>query len=199
MPTIHPATVLLAWAGGVLCLPFLATIQVTLLAAVACAASLVFAASRMRSLLRRARWLLLSLAVLFAFFTPGLRLPGLAGELGLTEDGLLAALEHLSRLLGVLATLALVHEALGSAGFLAGLHWLLAPLSPWRGLRERIVVRLALVLEFVESSPVGGWREWMSGSAGGPATVTTSVRVMHWLDWLIWAVVIGTIGSLLAW
>jgi hypothetical protein len=132
--------------------------------------------------MRRARWLLLSIALLFALATPGQRLPGALGDLGITQDGLLLAAEHVVRLVLLLASLAIVHERLGTNGMMAGLYWLLAPLSKWRAMRERIVVRLMLVLDNVENAPSGNWREWLSTDLPGPDHLSLTIRPMHWGD-----------------
>lgn len=113
-----------------------------------------------RKLLSRTRWLLLTIAILFAFATPGERLPTLAGDVGMTWDGVHQGIEHVLRLLLLLAGLALLHRTLGTDGIMTGLHWLLAPLARWRDLRQRIVVRLMLVLDQVENTP-GDWRGWL--------------------------------------
>lgn len=166
----HPAALLLAWAGFALSLQWAGLATVLAAASVSLATALYFAHVRCRNLLYRSRWLLLSLAALFVFFTPGEYLDGMAGSIGVTREGLILGSEYLGRLLALLASLALLHEHVGTQGLLAGLHALLAPF-PWR---ETTVVRLMLVLEHVECRPSGGWREWLSeGSAsdGGAAVL----------------------------
>lgn len=196
----HPATLLLAWAGFVLVLPLFSLTVLALLLIPLFAAALSLARARTLALLRRTRWLLLSLALLFAFATPGLMAPGPLGQLGLTEDGLLLAAEHLARLLLLLATLALLHETIGTEGLVSGLHWLLAPLDRWRGLRERIVVRLLLVVDFVESANFkGGWRDWLGDTDVGPQRLGLVLRPSHWQDGLALLLVAGGVVMVWAW
>lgn len=166
--TFHPAALLLAWIGFALSLQWAGLAAVLAAAFLSLATALYFAPIRCRNLLYRSRWLLLSLAILFVFFTPGEYIDGVAGRIGITREGLVLGGEHLSRLLALLASLALLHEHLGTQGLLAGFYVLLSPL-PWR---EVTVVRLMLVLEDVERRPAGGWREWLSeaGAADGEAT-----------------------------
>lgn len=177
---LHPATLLVAWAVFVFLLPLAPLPLLPVLLALALATALT-ARRRTLTLLRRARWLLLSIAVLFAFATPGLSVPGWPGQIGMTQDGLLAAGEHLSRLLILLTTLAVVHERLQTAGLLTGLYTLMAPLRPaWR---ERIVVRLMLVIEFIEHGDGrAGWRHWLAEDSGGAARLTLAVRPTDWPD-----------------
>ncbi|MDD5248592.1 MAG: CbiQ family ECF transporter T component [Rhodocyclaceae bacterium] len=179
----HPATLLLAWAGCALILPLLPLGVLALMLVPALLSALLVARRRTVALLRRARWLLLSIALLFAFSTPGLAVPGPLGGLGLTQDGLALAAEQLSRLLLLLVTLAVLHEHLGTAGFVSGLYWLLGPLHGRRGLRERIVVRLMLVVEFVESGSGAGWRHWLSEDGdSGPQSLSLAIRRPRWRD-----------------
>lgn len=158
--------------------------------------SLVGARQRTGSLLRRARWLLLSIVVMFALATPGERLPGIGGDAGITYDGILLAAEHFLRLVLLLATLALLHERLGNAGLIGGLYWLLSPLSRGRKLRERIVVRLMLVLDYVEAGPAEGWRGWLRRDVPGPVSLSLSVVQAGWADRLL-LLLVGV--SLAAW
>ena len=155
------------------------------------------ARSRVLTLIRRARWLLLSIVVLFAFGTPGQRLDGVPGDLGLTLDGLQLGAEQLLRLLILLASLAWLHDRLGSLGLVAGIHGLLGPLADWRGLRERLVVRLMLVLEAVDSRPTLSWREWLSEPETEPDGVLQldSAR-FGWADRLL---ISGLVGLALLW
>lgn len=195
----HPATLLLVWAGFALLLPLLPLPALAALVPLFLFPALLAARPRTLALLRRARWLLLSLALLFAFATPGLALPGLLGATGMTQDGLLLGGEHVLRLVLLLATLSLLHERLGTAGFVAGLYWLLGPLRRWGGLRERIVVRLMLVVEYVEhGNASGGWRAWLEEGDAEPQSLNLSARRAQWPDWLALLLVAGILGAL-AW
>lgn len=154
---------------------------------------------RTLALLRRARWLLLSIAALFAFSTPGLLVPGPLGRLGMTQDGLVLAGEHVARLLLLLVTLALLHERLSTRGLVGGLYWLLAPLSRWSGWRDRIVVRLMLVIEFVENDKRGAWRDWLEERQdSGPTSLPLEIAPARWQDRLVVAALIGALVAL-AW
>lgn len=196
----HPATLLLAWAGFVLILPLLSLPILGLLMFPALLGAFALAKQRTLRLLRRARWLLLSLAVLFAFATPGLAVPGLPAGLGMTQDGLALGAEQVARLVLLLSTLALVHEALGTAGLVTGLHCLLGLLCPSGALRERIVVRLMLVVEFVESASFqGGWREWLGEADMGPQSLALTVRRIGWGDGFALLLVAGGVAAALTW
>jgi hypothetical protein len=157
-PMLHPATLLVSWICFALILQAATLSLLAGLVVVSLLLAAILAPTRSMRLLRRSRWLLLSIGVLFLFFSPGEYLPGFAGRIGLTYEGVTHTGEQLGRLLSILLSLALLHERIGTPGLLAGLYKLLGPF-PWR---ETTVVRLMLVLEFVEDKPVSGWREWLS-------------------------------------
>jgi len=186
----HPATLLLGWGVFVALVQPLFIAPLAWLAAVILPIAGILASRRTLLLFRRTRWLLLSIALLFPLATPGQRLPGVFGNIGFTFDGLLLALEHILRLLLLLASLAIVHERLGTAGMMTGLHWLLAPLAHWRTLRERIVVRLMLVLEHVENAPATSWREWLDHDLVGPNRMTLDVGTFSRIDWVVSALLV---------
>lgn len=110
--------------------------------------ALIVAASHMRLLLRRSRWLLLTMLLMFGWLTPGTPLASIPGA---SQEGLLLAAENLARLLIALSTVALLLSVLGPPELVAGMRSLLAPLAWLNISRDRIAVRLALTLNEVES------------------------------------------------
>ncbi len=196
----HPVSLLLAWLAFVLVLQWL---PVSLLLGIAVASlvlALTLAFERTRNLLLRSRWLLMSLVVLFLFLTPGEYLPGLGGDLGLTYEGLWHAGAHLCRLIALLASLALLHEKIGTSGLLAGLYCLLGPFA-WR---EATVVRLMLVLEYVEQKQTAGWREWLKDGRMqeipvSPEGYRLSLPSLHLRDKLLIGGLLTAVLGLLMW
>jgi ascorbate-specific PTS system EIIC-type component UlaA len=169
---VHPATLLTAWVVFALALQAVSVGFAGGFAVGFAALALLFARRRTLGLVRRTRWLLLSIGLLFIFFTPGEYLPGFAGVLGMSREGLQLAAEHLSRLLAMLTSLALLHERLGTQGLLAGFYWLMRPF----GWRDATVVRLMLVLEYAERQEARkGWRYWLA--ADGDDSGTESLRL----------------------
>ncbi|WIM06595.1 MAG: hypothetical protein OHM77_04840 [Candidatus Nitricoxidivorans perseverans] len=154
---IHPAILLIAWVGLAFALQALSLAGL----AVASVFLLPLAAWRARRrtfrLLARARWLFISLALLFAFGTTS----GQPFEVipGATVEGLRMAGEHCLRLLLLLASLASMHEILGTSGLMKGFYALLWPILGQK-LRDRTVVRLMLVLDYAETPK--DWRAWLS-------------------------------------
>lgn len=172
----HPLTLLLGWFGFAILLPWVhSRILLGVVVLLGLVAALLHARRRILALLRRSRWLLLSLGILFAFFTPGEYVPWLPDSLGVTHEGLIAAADHLGRLLAMLATLALVHERLGTHGLLTALYTLLRPFS----FRDATVIRLMLVLEYAEAVRTNHWHDWLepAGSPEGSTGETLRIKI----------------------
>lgn len=192
--TLQPATILSIWGcfvGGLQC--FELPVLVGVAAFVILLGSL-FARQRSWTLVRRTKWILLSLVILFLFSTPGQRLSGSLGDAGMTWDGLMLAGEHVLRLVTLLISLAVVHQALGTEGLMTGIFHLLYPLAIWTSLRERIVVRLMLVLDQVESAPALGFREWLQRDLGGPSELHLRSSRFGALDWSVFAALMATLA-----
>jgi len=176
----HPASLLLAWFAFALSLQWLKFAWLLAVAFCCTLLALLLARERSYGLLRRSRWLLLSLAGLYFFATPGEYLPGLAGSLGLTREGVHLGAEQIARLVAMLASLALLHRLSGTAGLLAALYWLLTPFA-WR---EKTVVRLLLVLETLEKQKAISWQEWLAPAAEAqPARMTLSLPAFGAADY----------------
>ncbi|MDP1614004.1 MAG: CbiQ family ECF transporter T component [Sulfuritalea sp.] len=111
--------------------------------------ALIAATSHLRLLLRRSRWLLLTMLVMFGWLTPGTPQPLAPGA---SQEGLLLGAESLARLFIALSAVALILKALSPAELVAGMRSLLAPLALLGISRDRIAVRLALTLEEVEAA-----------------------------------------------
>ncbi|MBU1236137.1 MAG: hypothetical protein KJ634_06600 [Gammaproteobacteria bacterium] len=193
--TFHPATLLFAWGALVTFMQPLGPKGLAWIAILVLPIAVLFARRRTVLLIRRSRWLFLSIALLFVLATPGQRLPGVLGDIGVARDGILLAAEHILRLLLLLASLATLHERLGTTGMMAGMHWLLAPIAHWRTLRERIVVRLMLVLDHVEGAKAANWREWLNQDQHGPDHLTLVVGTARVVDWVTMAL----LGLLVFW
>lgn len=135
---------------------------------------LSFARQRSLRLVRRARFLLIVLVVLFAFFTPGEALVSALGQAGPTREGLMLAASHGVRLLSVLILVALLLETTDERTLVSGLMSLAAPLGVLGFPVERLALRMLLVMAYVERPPEGGWRALLDEAA--PSAVGLRVR-----------------------
>ena len=162
---LHPATQILTWCLLVVLLQFL-MLDALLFAAGSILMCAIFVSGRkFTQLLRRTRWVMLTLMLIYAYSTPGQTLIEALGWLSPSREGLLDGLSQLSRLLAALAGLAMLLDRLQRMQLISGLYTLFAPLQwlplpGFKGLRERFAVRLALTLHYAEVTMLRGKRGW---------------------------------------
>lgn len=134
--------------------------------------------------IRRGRWLLLSLWLILAYGTPGEALFDFSWAP--TYEGLAEANLQAVRLLLMLACLAWLFQRLGHAGLFAAIWGLMRPLTRLGVDSERMVVRLSLVLENLQTPLAqGAWRQMLhpgSVPAGGPECLQLQLPRWHWRD-----------------
>jgi energy-coupling factor transport system permease protein len=117
-------------------------------------ALLYFGATGALGLIKRARWLLLSILFIYAFATPGEYVAGFPDAFAPTYEGMESGLMQTLRLAAMLGALALVLATSSREQFMSGIYFLLRPfrfiISP-----ERFAARLWLTLHYVETMPKG--------------------------------------------
>lgn len=116
-------------------------------------------------LLKRARWLMLSLLLIYTLATPGEYLPGWPDCCAPTYEGVQQGGLQALRLLLMLSALSLVLSKTTREGLIAGIMVWLRPFKPFGISSSRFAVRLWLTLHYVENTPpglvrrmrIGGW------------------------------------------
>lgn len=180
---LHPSAILLAWLLAVVATPWLDYPGIALLAAVLlCLPGNLAGWFRQ---LRRARWLLLTLWLVFAMGVPGEPFADIAWAP--TYEGIAEANRHVLRLGLMLGFLAALFACLGRQGLVAGL-WGLMPASE---ACERLVVRLALVLENAYRPEMqGAWKKMLHGAASplGGERLELKTVAWRWRDGVLLAV-----------
>jgi energy-coupling factor transporter transmembrane protein EcfT len=101
-------------------------------------------------LLKRVRYILLCLLIVYAFNTPGEYLPGWYFSVTPTYEGIAAGAEQALRLSLVLAGVAMLLVTTSRDQLVAGLYYLALPLRLFGLDHERFAVRLWLTLYYVE-------------------------------------------------
>ncbi len=153
--------------------------------------ALVCVPGRARRLLRRVRYLLLVLLVLFAWFTPGeLMFSGVSG--GPTREGLALAAVHGARLVLVVLLAAILLEGLDASALASGIDFLCRPLSRMGVFPERLIVRFLLVFRYVEQPPSGGWRALLTDPVLSGDEQALAIRRFPWRgrDWVLSVLVV---------
>lgn len=172
---LHPSSALIVWLLAVLAVQFIAYTGMGLLVLVILLSSANVVRSWV-SYLSRARWLLLTLWLILAYNTPGEAFRDLMWAP--TYEGIAEANMQVTRLIVMLACLAWLFARLGREGLVSALWGLLEPLRRWGADTQRLVVRLSLVLDNLQTPPEkGAWRRMLFGdsqNSSGP----TSLRLI---------------------
>jgi hypothetical protein len=118
---------------------------------------------------------------------------------GVTYDGLRLGAEQVGRLIALLASLSLLHHSFGTTGLLSGMHRLLSPFT-WR---DVTIVRLMLVLDYVEQRRGETWRSWLSPAMSenefAPGRLMLTVYSYRWTDGLLAFAVFGILVVVAIW
>jgi len=158
----HPAAQILTWCLLAATLQALAPGALLITSGVILLGAFVTSRHKFVLLLRRTRWVMLSLLLIYAWSTPGQALFDLLGRFSPTHEGLADGSMQLVRLLAALAGLAILLERLHRQLLIAGLYTLFAPMQ-WLGMsRERLSVRLALTLHYAEVTVLRGSGDWQA-------------------------------------
>ena len=142
-------------------------------------------------LIWRARWLLLSMLVVFAWGTAGDTLWSSAWAP--THEGILEAIKHLGRMFLVLVFVAAFLEFMPLADLISASHALLLPFRRFGMDSTRGVVRLMLVLRYAETLPRP--RDWKT-LLEAPELCTSEVleidhQALGWGDVVVFAGLVG--------
>lgn len=156
----HPAAIIVLWVFLAIALQSLHVTAMLLTGAVIMAAALKLSALRLYTLLRRTRWVMISLLMIYGFVTPGEALWSAAGSFSPTLQGIADGAVQLCRLAFALAGLAIVLNVLDQAQLMGGIYALTAPLRMLGLSRERIAVRLALTLHYAETAMLETATDW---------------------------------------
>jgi len=156
----HSAVLILLWVCLAVAIQSLQTAWLlfagVLLLAVAC----MLSASRLLTLLRRTRWIMFSLLLIYAYTTPGEAVWAPLAQFSPTQEGLADGLLQLCRLAFALAGLSIVLSLLSQQQLISGIYILAYPLCYLGLSRERIAARLALTLHYAESAMQDTAADW---------------------------------------
>ena len=201
--SMHPAARLACWLTAILLGQGLAwpTLGYAL-AAVMAGGVLIVGATAIREGMRlvwRVRWLMVALVLVFAWGVPGEPLGG-DGRLSPTWEGLQLVALHLGRLILTLLLVGALLANLSREALSSALFAFVLPLRRVGVDCERGVVRMALVLRFVDGAGVADWRLLLRED-GVPTehAELTSVLVEHhplrWGDWFVLGACCALVGG----
>lgn len=130
-------------------------------------------------LILRARWLLLSLWLIFSYNVPGEALLDI--DWAPTHEGVAAANLHGLRLVLMLGALAAIQSRLGRDGLVSALWGCLQPLGKKGFDVGRLVVRLSLVLENAQGPlQKGEWKKMLTGDFRDDGPEVVHISLPQW-------------------
>lgn len=181
--TLHPAYRLVCWGMLVIAVQCLSgpALLLTLLAMMAIGGE---TRRRWFLLLRRTRWLMLSLLVILGWSVAGEPLWTSSGLPSPSLEGLRDGLTQVGRLSLVLALVAALLAAMPIGQLIAGGRALFSPARHLGVDIDRAAVRLALVLHYAEQPSASDWRALLAPACPtGPAVVDLSLSRARTADW----------------
>ena len=154
--------------------------------------TLVICAPRFLILLRRTRWFLLAIFLIYTYTSQGVPIWPSLGLFSPGYEGFFAAIVQIERLLSLLALLSLLLTALSQSQLVAGLYTILFALQTLGISRERFAVRLALTLSYSDrelQEAEGGWHEkierLLAPSTMSPGYIELQLMRLSLIDWLV--------------
>lgn len=185
----HPAAQLLGWVIFLLAIAAMPPVSLLGSAVSLLVLAQAVAAAKLRQLLRRTRWIFLTMWLIYAYSTPGNPVFETAHAWSPTVEGLYDGWLQFSRLFCTLASLSLVLSGLTAPQLISALYSLCWPLQAFGTVRERLAVRLALTLHYAETVVFErntAWRETLE-SLLAPVEVEPSVielpcYALRWRD-----------------
>lgn len=156
----HPAAQIITWCLLVAIMQAMSLGTLLMTAVLILLGTLAISGHKFIHLLRRTRWIMLSLVLIYAYSTPGQPILEGLGMFSPSSEGLTEGVLQLARLLAALAGLAILLDKLHRNQLIAGLYTLLAPLQLTGVSRERVAVRLALTLHYAEVAMLRESHNW---------------------------------------
>jgi energy-coupling factor transport system permease protein len=156
----HPATQILVWCFLVAIMQELTLGMLLAAAGLVMIIALLISRRKFIQLLRRTRWIMLTLLIIYAYSTPGVPLSATLGLLSPSIVGITEGVHQLLRLIAALAGLAILLDRLHQSQLIAGLYTLFVPFRVLGISRERLAVRLALTLQYAEVAILKDATSW---------------------------------------
>lgn len=197
--SMHSGSVILIWIAGVASVQVLTSWPLLLVLGACAIAAALLAPARSRRLVRRVRFLLLAIAILFAGFTPGEAVLVDFPSFSPSREGLVLAMVHSARLFTVVLCVAILIERLPIPRLVGGLFALMRPLQSLGFPAGRVAVRLLLVLHYAESGAPRDWKTWLQNCdddefVGSIPVVRERFRPFDLLAVLVSAIAVVALG-----
>lgn len=201
---LHPAVSILCWLIFALTVEWakgFCLVGVATLTALACLGQAGSLPGYLR-LLKRSRWLLLSLAAVYAWTLPGTWIWPQLGGLSPSWEGFALGGERIVRLALLLAALALLLHKVSRDDLVYGLYLLAWPFARLGFDRRAFAVRLALAMEWARSSRPGtragiahALQSALTEPQAGPDAIAIESRALAWPDGVALLMMLALFGA----
>ena len=151
---MHPFVKIACFFFLLLLLQYLSASSIAVLCGLICLLATVLNLPHFSQLIKRMRWLFLSLLLVYAYATPGEYLAFLPLNVAPSFEGLHLGLMQIAKLLIAVASLSALFASASKSQLMAGLWTLLSPLRLVGLNVERFTVRMLLTLHYVEQMTV---------------------------------------------
>ncbi|MEY3804449.1 MAG: hypothetical protein RL667_571 [Pseudomonadota bacterium] len=151
---MHPFVKIACFFFLLLLLQYLSPSSIAVLCGLICLLAAVLNLPHFSQLIKRMRWLFLSLLLVYAYATPGEYLAFLPLNVAPSYEGLHLGLVQIAKLLIAVASLSALFASASKSQLMAGLWTLLSPLRLVGLNVERFTVRMLLTLHYVEQMAV---------------------------------------------
>ncbi len=151
---MHPFVKIACFFFLLLLLQYLSLSSIAVLCGLVCLLAAVLNLPHFSQLIKRMRWLFLSLLLVYAYATPGEYLAFLPLNVAPSYEGLHLGLMQIAKLLIAVASLSALFASASKSQLMAGLWTLLSPLRLVGLNVERFTVRMLLTLHYVEQMAV---------------------------------------------
>ena len=151
---MHPFVKIACFFFLLLLLQYLSPSSIAVLCGLVCLLAAVLNLPHFSQLIKRMRWLFLSLLLVYAYATPGEYLAFLPLNVAPSFEGLHLGLVQIAKLLIAVASLSALFASASKSQLMAGLWTLLSPLRLVGLNVERFTVRMLLTLHYVEQMTV---------------------------------------------
>ncbi len=151
----HPAVLILFLFGLVIKTQSFQSFELLMVMCLLIVLALILFPLRFIALIKRLRWIMLSLLLIYGYATPGNAVwqasewPLLA-RFSPTLEGLITGLLQLERVITTLAALAILAGLLSRQQLMSGMYCLIYPLRYMGVPHEKLVMRLALTMQYAE-------------------------------------------------
>lgn len=190
----NPATKILLWIWLAIAVQGLGAVPLTLLSVALAALLLAGCSTGALLMVRRARWLLLSLIAIYAFASPGDALFPALGTFSPSLQGAQEGAMQAWRLVVLLLALGLLLRSCDRSSLLSGFYILMRPFRALGIDADRIAVRLWLTLQYAEQQPrrnmQGWWNELRSTLDPAPdaaSEIALELPAFAWRDGFVLA------------